>query len=99
MNRSELRAIVINRDGGCLLARFDELHECEDQWGTRHSPYDLSRLTLEHVREHAGGMRRDDPGWCVALCHRANVEHTATRSQYRAQVLRYLEDIRRITDG
>ena len=99
MTRSELRAIVINRDGACLLALLDPTHLCEDQWGQGHSPYDLSRLTLEHVREHPGGMRRDDPGWCVALCHRANVEHTATRAQYRAQVLRYLSDIRRITDG
>ena len=97
MNRSDLRALVINRDGGCLLAELDPIHECEDQWGRGHSPYDLSKLTLEHVREHPGGRRRDEPGWCVALCHRANIEHALTRKDMRAEVLAYLRGIRRVT--
>ena len=95
MTRSELRAIVINRESACLLALLDPTHLCEDQWGQGHSPYDLSRLTLEHVREHPGGMRRDDPGWCVATCHRGNVDHVATYESYRPLVLAYLRGIRK----
>jgi len=95
MNRSDLRAHVINRDGACIAALLDPTHLCEDQWGVGHSPYDLSRLTLEHVREHPGGMRRDEPGWCVALCHRGNIDHILTRRDYRPLVLAYLRGIRK----
>lgn len=94
MNRADLRAFVITRDGACLLALLDPSHDCEGKWGDKHSPYDLSQLTLEHVREHPGGQRRDEPGWCVALCHRANVDHVATRKAYRPLVLAYLRGIR-----
>lgn len=94
MTLSELRAKVLNRDGQCILAQFDDTHECADTWGTNHSPYDLDRLTLEHVREHPGGRRRDELGWCVAMCHRANIEHMGSTTEVRRRLNDYLMGVR-----
>lgn len=96
MTRAELRAFVIARDGACLASLLDRTHqECRDRWGDPHRPDDLRRLTLEHVREHPGGMRRDEPGWCVTLCHEANaVEHWGSTSEHRALLNAYLRGVR-----
>lgn len=70
-----LRALVIARDRQCIPALLDPTHECRDAWGAPHMPDDMSRLTLGHVRQHAGGMRRDHAGWCIAQCFVSNLEH------------------------
>ena len=44
----DLHRRVVQRDG-CLMARFDRSHECRDQWGDPHGPWDLEKLTVEHV--------------------------------------------------
>lgn len=77
MNRSALREAVLSRDGGCVIAKLDLGHRCE------------GRLTLGHVREHPGGMRRDEPGWCIAQCHESNVRHDESRlaSEVRAYLM------------
>ena len=95
MTRAELRQHVIAREGQCILAILDPTHECFDRWGMYHTPTDLDKLTLEHVREHPGGMRRDEPGWCVAMCFRGNDQHVGTRKEYRPLILAYLEGVRR----
>jgi len=94
-NRSELRALVIARDGGCILALlYPRFHQCRDRWGEPHLPDDLRKLTLEHVREHPGGMRRDDPGWCVAMCATANTEHAGSTTEPRRLINAYLAGVR-----
>ena len=94
MNRSDLRALVIARDGGCILALIDRGHSCRDQWGEPHRPDQLDKLTLEHVREHPGGMRRDEPGWCVAMCHSGNVYHAGSTTEARRMINIYLLGVR-----
>lgn len=87
MTPSELRRAVIERDKGCVIGlHIDLSHICRSRHGMAHLPTDLDYLTLEHVREYAGGQRRDEPGWCVALCHSANAvthEGSALRNELR----------------
>ena len=93
MTLSALRWTVILRDGGCVASRLDKLHSCRDRWGQPHLPTDLDSLTLEHVTEHAGGKRRDEERWTLALCHHANViEHWSAAN--RAIALAYLAGVR-----
>lgn len=44
----DLHRKVVQRDG-CLMARYDRGHQCRDKWGNPHGPWDLDRLTVEHV--------------------------------------------------
>lgn len=84
----ELREYVLDRDKGCLAAKTDDTHVCKDQWGNKHSGWDRSRLTLDHVHDHAKMGRRapSDPQHLVALCWDANVNGWASahRSEERA---------------
>lgn len=75
MKMAELRSEVIYRDGACVASLLDRSHECRDRWGRPHRPDELDSLTLGHVREEPGGMRRDEPGWCIAQCWASNAEH------------------------
>lgn len=91
-----LREAVLLRDRECIAAVLDKSHRCRDRHGYEHEPDDIARLTVEHVRELAGGERRDTYGWLLALCHDANaVSHwgSANRDICRA----YLEGVRRAT--
>lgn len=75
-----------------MASKLDRTHECRNPWGEPMDPADPRGLTLEHVKDR-GGTRHDDPLWCVANCHGANVvEHheSANRSDYWA----YLEGVR-----
>lgn len=85
---AELRELVFARDKACVLATLIH-HRCADRWGQEHDPDDLARLTLGHVREHAGGMRRDEPGWCIAQCGLSNQRHeeSANAAIIRAYLL------------
>lgn len=94
MTTAELRVRVIVRDGACILSLLDRSHSCRDQWGDPHRPDDIAKLTLEHVREHPGGMRRDDPGWCVAMCAEANIEHAGSATEARRLINAYLRGVR-----
>ena len=97
MTRSELRRMVIARDQGCILALVaNRSHQCRDQWGDPHQPDQLDKLTLEHVREHPGGMRRDEPGWCVAMCAEANIEHRGSTTEARRLINAYLAGVRAV---
>lgn len=89
----ELRANVLFRDGRCVASLLDGHHICADRWGEEHRPDDLDRLTLEHVREHPGGMRRDEPGWCLTLCFAANMAHWSSANPVAARS--YLAGVRR----
>jgi hypothetical protein len=91
---SLLREAVIRRDRACLLWLLDATHQCRDQWGEPHQPTALDRLTLEHVREHPGGQRRDSEGWCVAMCHVGNIEHAGSTTETRRRLNDYLLGIR-----
>ena len=94
MNRSDLRRLVLMRDQACVLALIDPTHECADRWGYAHLHTDVQKLTLGHIKEHPGGMRRDDPGWCIAQCARSNELHEETTKAHRGLVLAYLRGYR-----
>lgn len=71
-----VRSAVLQRDGQCLMYRFDRKHICRDTWGRSHAPWALDKLTLEHVHEDYGMMGKrapSTPSSMVALCHAANV--------------------------
>lgn len=89
----ELRETVLLRDGECVAFTVDRSHICRDRWGQEHTPDDLASLTLGHVRKDPGGMRRDEPGWCVALCFVANDRHWESANAHIVRA--YLEGVRR----
>ena len=72
---ADVRREVLARDRMCIAYRMDNEHRCRDQWGDAHSPFDVERLTLEHVKEHLTLGRRapSDPAHLVALCGGTNV--------------------------
>lgn len=69
-----IRAFVIFRDGVCIAALLDRSHQCRDAWGEPHDPRDLSKLTLEHVKDEPMMGRRapSDEAHMVAMCHGGN---------------------------
>lgn len=71
----DVREAVMLRDRECVLVKRDPMHECRDQWGYRHPASDLSRLSLEHVKDElrAGVRAPSDLNHLVALCHGANL--------------------------
>ena len=91
MNLRDLRVEVLTRDKGCVIEWLIH-HRCADRWGTEHEPDDLARLELGHVREHPGGMRRNEPGWTIAQCGRSNSDHE--ESANAALVRAYLKGVR-----
>ena len=91
---AELRRRVMARDRRCVLAQLSKLHQCRDTWGNAHLPSETERLTIEHVREHPGGKRRDEYGWLVAMCARANEQHEGSTTENRALLNAYLLGIR-----
>jgi hypothetical protein len=74
---AELHALVLRRDRCCFMFRMNPEHICRDQWGSPHSAYDLSKLTLDHVHLHSGGTRGkkapDDEQHLIAMCANANI--------------------------
>ena len=86
--------LVIARDKRCALDIVCRGHNCRDCWGDPHPPDDVAKLSIEHVREHPGGMRRDDPGWLVAMCAEANIEHAGSTTEARRLLNAYLAGIR-----
>lgn len=90
----ETRNAVMERDRQCLAALLDLSHMCRNQWGDRHSPYDVSWLTIEHVRTDPGGKRRHDALHLVAMCHEANVLHWGSSTENRALINAYLWGVR-----
>lgn len=72
---ARLRLDVFTRDRRCFMVRLDSDHICRDQWGYPHASGDLSKLTIEHVKDRPMMGRRapSDPAHCVALCWSANV--------------------------
>ena len=89
-----VRRFVLDRDGMCLLAVIRRDHTCRDRWGEPHIPEAVDRLTIEHVREEAGGARRDDPAWLVAMCHSGNTNHEGSTTEDRARINAYLCGVR-----
>ena len=39
-------------------------------------------------------MRRDEPGWCVAMCHSGNVYHAGSTTEARRMINIYLLGVR-----
>ena len=72
---AEVRELVLRRDAMCFLYRVDDKHYCHDAWGNPHSPFDMGRLTLDHVKDapRMGKRAPSDPAHLVAMCHAANV--------------------------
>jgi hypothetical protein len=69
---------VLRRDGACFVAvLLGPEHQCRDQWGQPHSPYDQARLTVDHVWDVPGGVRGrrapSDERHLVAMCAAANI--------------------------
>ena len=91
----EVRAAVLRRDRRCLAEMLDQSHECRDLWGDPHRSDDMGKLTIEHVRTDPGGMRRDDAGHLVAMCHHGNtVLHWGSSTENRALLNAYLAGAR-----
>lgn len=85
MKRTELHDVVILRDRQCVAAALDRSHQCRDKWGEEHEPFDLDKLTLDHVRDQRG-RRQDLAEWCIATCSQANVvEHWESANRSLAQ--------------
>ena len=75
------------RDRECFLHRLDAAHICRDAFGNAHNPFDVSRLTLDHVHEmprigeltsYFGAKRGakrapSDELHLVVMCHAGNV--------------------------
>jgi hypothetical protein len=79
----------------CVAAKLERGHVCQDQWGEEHSPDDLDRLTLEHVKDAAamGVKSPTDEAHCVALCFDANAV-TMWGSANRQRLRDYLAGVR-----
>lgn len=88
-----VRRYVLERDRRCFAQIVDAGHECRDRWGEPHRPTDLDKLTIEHVRDAAGGSRFDDPEHLVAMCHAANA-HDHWGAAHRAECRLYLAGVR-----
>ena len=88
----ELHAAVLVRDRACLLSKIEPDHLCRDTWGNPHAAGDLSKLTVEHVKDHSmmGKRAPSDMAHLVALCAYANIgvpsksQREAFRSYLRA---------------
>lgn len=92
MKRTELHDAVILRDRMCVAALLDLSHACRDKFGDQHEPFDLDKLTLDHVRDRRG-RRQDLAEWCIATCSQANAaEHW--ESANRALANAYLAGVR-----
>lgn len=91
-----LHAFVLNRDGACVPYLLGWPHDCQTRFGQSHSPYHLSMLTLEHVKDELGMSIRaeDDPQHLVACCGMLNdqVPSALLRELLRA----YLERVERL---
>lgn len=72
---SEVREAVLARDRMCFLYRLDPLHTCKDAFGDPHSPFDRSKLTLDHVKRRLRMGRRapSTPAHLMAMCAAGNV--------------------------
>ena len=75
VDMGSLRQQVFERDGVCIGYLFDQTHICADLAGS-HSPYNLDRMTLGHVKgELRMGVRADsDPAHCVTECLKLNTK-------------------------
>lgn len=89
----EMRAAVIVRDGGCVLARLDPAHVCRDRWGTAHAATATWLLSIEHVKDELRMGRRapSDMGHLVAMCYAGNV-NVPSKTQ-RAALREYLRSV------
>lgn len=74
----QVAAEVFERDlriaGGCVPRYLGAPGDCRDRWGNVVFPHAREALTLNHVREHEGGMRRSVPRWLNAGCWFHNVQ-------------------------
>lgn len=93
MSAVDLHDYILHRDGACvawLLA--PKSHQCRDKWGEPHDPRDLSRLTLEHVKDEPmmGKRAPSDEAHLVAMCHSGNAVElwgSANRDLCRAYLI------------
>lgn len=71
----DLRQRVLLRDRECFLFKLDLSHVCRDQWGRIHSPAQLDKLTVDHVKDGPmmGRKAPDDEWHLVAMCWAGNV--------------------------
>ena len=93
MNRTELKRLVLLRDGECVEHKRDPRHACHDIRGALHGPMAMERLTLEHVKPHLamGIAKLDEPEHCIALCWQTNAQ-PPTKEQ-RAWYREYLSSL------
>src|SRR5262245_14194837 len=78
----ELRDRVLRRDARCFASRLDFNHVCRDAWGVAHMPYDVQRLTLDHVHDEGGTIGKRAPSdeyHLVAMCAALNIAGPSRR--------------------
>jgi hypothetical protein len=80
----DLHDAILARDGMCVAARLDRSHRCRDEWGERHEPDALSKLTVEHVKDEPmmGKRAPSDEAHMLALCFAANAwDHWGSKNR------------------
>jgi len=93
----QVAAEVITRDlrvaGGCVAPHLDAMAGlCRDRWGTPVLPHAREALTLDHIREDAGGQRRSDARWLVTVCYQHHIADGWATS-HRPLLREYLERV------
>lgn len=70
-----VRDAVFARDMACVLWVADHAHQCRDRFGVPHAPFDMKRMTAEHVKDSIGMGKRapSDMAHLVAMCAAGNV--------------------------
>ena len=87
---------VFQRDlrvaGGCVAPFLDaQAGLCRDKWGTPVLPYARAAMTVDHIREHAGGERRSLRRWMVTVCHGHHV-NGGWSTAHRPEIRKYLAE-------
>lgn len=87
-----LRTYVFTLWRSCFAYRVDPSHVCFGTFGQRHSPYDHSMLTLEHVTQvhSVSEGRKTDERHTVPLCAALNgvsIAPASLRRQMRRDLL------------
>ena len=73
----ELHRQILERDTACFMWVMDPQHRCHDAFGNEHSPWDLDRLTVDHVHKdgaHMGKRAPSDQFHLVAMCAQENIK-------------------------